>query len=99
MSESVRTGGTYRTLEEQREALSPAEERFERGRQTIGLFLGPVVFLVMYRLDTAERHRLRFRHDPDNQDGPFRGSLRHYRCDPHSARRHRHGPTCRTRVS
>jgi sodium-dependent dicarboxylate transporter 2/3/5 len=48
MSESVRTGGTYRTLEEQREALSPAEERFERGRQTIGLFLGPVVFLVMY---------------------------------------------------
>src|SRR5215203_1333614 len=48
MSESVRTGGTYRTLEEQREALSPAEERFERGRQKIGLFLGPVVFLVMY---------------------------------------------------
>jgi len=48
MTESVRPGGTYQTLDEQRERLSPAEERFERGRQTIGLFLGPIVFLAMY---------------------------------------------------
>ncbi len=50
MSESVRSGGTYQTLDEQREKLSPAEERFERLRQTIGLFLGPVVFLALYLL-------------------------------------------------
>ena len=48
MSETVRPGSTYQTLDEQRERLSPAEERFERARQTIGLFLGPVVFLVLY---------------------------------------------------
>jgi sodium-dependent dicarboxylate transporter 2/3/5 len=48
MSESVRPGGTYKTLDEQREVLSPAEERFERARQTTGLFLGPVAFLIMY---------------------------------------------------
>ena len=48
MSEAARPGGTYQTLDEQRERLSPAEERFERFRQTIGLFLGPIVFLVMY---------------------------------------------------
>jgi solute carrier family 13 (sodium-dependent dicarboxylate transporter), member 2/3/5 len=50
MSESVRPGGTYKTLSEQRETLSPAEERFERLRQTIGLFLGPLVFLALYLL-------------------------------------------------
>ncbi|MDQ3610245.1 MAG: DASS family sodium-coupled anion symporter [Actinomycetota bacterium] len=50
MGESVRPGGTYRTLDEQREQLTPAEERFEKARQTTGLFLGPVVFLVMYLL-------------------------------------------------
>jgi solute carrier family 13 (sodium-dependent dicarboxylate transporter), member 2/3/5 len=48
MTEDVRPRGTYRTLAEQREVLTPAEERFERARQTIGLFLGPVVFLIMY---------------------------------------------------
>src|SRR5919107_1572010 len=48
MSEAARPGGTYQTLDEQRERLSPAEERFERFRQTIWLFLGPIVFLVMY---------------------------------------------------
>jgi len=48
MAESVKPGGTYKTLDEQREALSPAEERFERLRQTIGLLLGPVVFLALY---------------------------------------------------
>jgi sodium-dependent dicarboxylate transporter 2/3/5 len=36
---------TYRSLGEQ--TLSPAEERFERGRRTIGLFLAPLVTLVV----------------------------------------------------
>ena len=36
--------GTYRTLGEQK--LSPQEERFEKGRRTIGLFLAPAVFLI-----------------------------------------------------
>src|ERR687894_324739 len=40
--------GTYRTLGEQ--VLSPQEERFEKGRRTIGLFLAPAVFLVFYLL-------------------------------------------------
>src|SRR4028119_1770084 len=48
MSEAAKPGGTYQTLDEQREKLSPAEERFERFRQTIGLFLGPIVFLALY---------------------------------------------------
>ena len=48
MTEDVRPSGTYRTLAEQREVLTPAEERFEKARQTIGLVLGPVVFLIMY---------------------------------------------------
>ena len=50
MSEDVRPGGTYKTLAEQREVLTPAEERFERIRQTLGLILGPVAFLIMYFL-------------------------------------------------
>jgi hypothetical protein len=36
-------GGTYRTLDEQKGRVSPAEERFERTRRTVGLFLAPVV--------------------------------------------------------
>ena len=39
---------TYRSLGEQR--LSPQEERFEKGRRTVGLFLAPlltIVFLVL----------------------------------------------------
>ena len=47
MADNVRPGGTYKTLAEQREVLSPAEERFEKARQTIGLVLGPIVFLIM----------------------------------------------------
>ena len=61
MSEDVRPGGTYKTLAEQREVLTPAEERFERLRQTIGLFLGPVAFLIMYFLPLPlpqEQHTL-----------------------------------------
>ncbi|WP_328477690.1 DASS family sodium-coupled anion symporter [Actinoplanes sp. NBC_00393] len=41
-------GGTYRSLGEQR--LSPREERFERGRRTVGLFLAPVVTLIFLAL-------------------------------------------------
>jgi solute carrier family 13 (sodium-dependent dicarboxylate transporter), member 2/3/5 len=54
---------TYRTLDEQTEAgrLSPAEERFERRRRTIGLFLGPLVFaamlLIPFELE-PNQHRL-----------------------------------------
>ena len=40
--------GTYRTLGEQK--LSPQEERFEKGRRTIGLFLAPAVFLIFFLL-------------------------------------------------
>ena len=36
---------TYRSLGEQ--TLSPAEERFERGRRTVGLFLAPLVTVVV----------------------------------------------------
>jgi sodium-dependent dicarboxylate transporter 2/3/5 len=50
LSEDIRPGGTYKTLDEQREVLSPAEERFERRRRTIGLFLGPVALVVMMLL-------------------------------------------------
>jgi sodium-dependent dicarboxylate transporter 2/3/5 len=50
LSEDIRPGGTYRTLDEQREVLSPAEERFEKYRRTIGLFLGPLVLLIMMLL-------------------------------------------------
>ncbi len=41
-------GGTYRSLGEQ--VLSPAEERFEKGRRTVGLFLAPVVAAVFLAL-------------------------------------------------
>ncbi len=41
-------GATYKSLGEQR--LSPAEERFEKGRRTVGLFLAPVVAIVFLAL-------------------------------------------------
>ena len=47
MSDTVMSG-TYKTLPEQKEVLSPAEERFEKLRQTSGLVLGPVAFLIVY---------------------------------------------------
>lgn len=50
MSVGAEQRSTYKTLSEQQEVLSPAEMRFERMRQTIGLFLGPVVALVIYLL-------------------------------------------------
>jgi di/tricarboxylate transporter len=61
LSEDVRPSGTYKTPAEQREVLTPAEERFERLRQTTGLFLGPVAFLIMYFLPLPlprEQHTL-----------------------------------------
>jgi sodium-dependent dicarboxylate transporter 2/3/5 len=50
LTEEVRPSGTYKTLAEQREVLSPAEVRFEKARQTIGLILGPIAFLIMLLL-------------------------------------------------
>jgi len=44
----IAKAGTYRTLGEQ--TLSPAEERFEKGRRTVGLFLAPLVFVVFLLL-------------------------------------------------
>jgi solute carrier family 13 (sodium-dependent dicarboxylate transporter), member 2/3/5 len=41
-------GATYRSLGEQR--LSPREERFEKGRRTVGLFLAPLVTIVFLAL-------------------------------------------------
>jgi solute carrier family 13 (sodium-dependent dicarboxylate transporter), member 2/3/5 len=59
--EEIWRGGTYRTLDEQEGRLSPAEQRFERRRRTIGLFLGPVVLALMllipFDLD-GNQHRL-----------------------------------------
>ena len=37
--------GTYRTLGAQK--LSPQDERFEKARRTIGLFLAPAVVLIL----------------------------------------------------
>ncbi|NTV42479.1 MAG: anion transporter, partial [Syntrophobacteraceae bacterium] len=39
-----------KSLTEVKETLSPQEERFERWRNTIGLFLGPAVALMIYLL-------------------------------------------------
>ena len=53
--------GTYKTLDEQSGKLSPAEQRFERRRRTIGLFAGPIVLaamlLIPFDLD-PNQHRL-----------------------------------------
>src|SRR3989338_5844553 len=37
--------------------LSPQEEKFEWWRQTIGLFIGPVVFFILYLLPTPSLSR------------------------------------------
>jgi solute carrier family 13 (sodium-dependent dicarboxylate transporter), member 2/3/5 len=39
---------TYKAFGEIRPTLSPTEERFERWRNTLGLFLGPIVALALY---------------------------------------------------
>lgn len=48
---------TYRSLGEQK--LSPAEERFERGRRTVGLWLAPLVSIVflLLPLDMADNQQ------------------------------------------
>jgi di/tricarboxylate transporter len=48
LSEQIVKAGTYRSLGEQR--LSPAEERFEKARRTIGLFLAPAVIVLFLLL-------------------------------------------------
>ena len=48
--QDVSRGATYRTLEEQEGKLSPAEQRFERARRTIGLFVGPAALLLVLAL-------------------------------------------------
>ncbi|MDQ3792584.1 MAG: anion transporter, partial [Actinomycetota bacterium] len=61
MTDSVRPGGTYKTLDEQREVLTPAEERFERARRTVGLFLAPaltVLFLLLPTQLEPAQHKL-----------------------------------------
>ncbi|MGH2845457.1 MAG: SLC13 family permease [Thermoleophilaceae bacterium] len=59
--EGTTTRNTYRTLDEQEGRLSEAEQRFERRRRTIGLFLGPAVLALMllipFDLD-GNQHRL-----------------------------------------
>ena len=47
-SEQIAKAGTYRSLGEQK--LSPQEERFERARRTLGLFLTPAVILIFLLL-------------------------------------------------
>lgn len=39
---------SYKSFAEVKETLSPAEERFEKWRNTIGLFLGPLVAIILY---------------------------------------------------
>ena len=39
---------SYKSFTEVKATLTPAEERFERYRNTIGLFLGPLVALIIY---------------------------------------------------
>lgn len=39
---------SYKAFAEVKETLSPQEERFERWRNTVGLFLGPLVALTLY---------------------------------------------------
>jgi solute carrier family 13 (sodium-dependent dicarboxylate transporter), member 2/3/5 len=59
--EDIGGGKTYRTLDEQEGRLSEAEQRFERQRRTVGLFLGPIAFalvlLIPFDLD-GNQHRL-----------------------------------------
>ena len=48
LSEAFVKAGTYRSLGEQK--LSPQEERFERARRTVGLFLAPAVIMIFLLL-------------------------------------------------
>jgi sodium-dependent dicarboxylate transporter 2/3/5 len=44
----VRERRSYKGFAEIKETLTPVEERFERWRNTIGLFVGPFVALILY---------------------------------------------------
>jgi sodium-dependent dicarboxylate transporter 2/3/5 len=52
----------YRSLSEVKARLTPAEERFERRRNTIGLFLGPLAAIALLLAAmpglTTQAHRL-----------------------------------------
>jgi sodium-dependent dicarboxylate transporter 2/3/5 len=50
VTEGARPTDTHKSLAEQREVLTPAEQKFEKARQTIGLFLRPIVFLVIFTI-------------------------------------------------
>ena len=50
MTEGVRPTGTCKTLAEHREVLPLADQKFEKAQQTIGLFLGRIVFLVVFTI-------------------------------------------------
>jgi len=53
---------SYRSLSEVKARLTPSEERFERWRNTIGLFLGPIAAIVLLVVAmpglSTEAHRL-----------------------------------------
>ncbi len=55
-------GKSLKSSSEIKETITEAEERFERWRRTIGLFLGPLVALVLYLLPmtslSEQAHRL-----------------------------------------
>ncbi len=44
----MESDGELQPFPEVKEILSEAEERFDRGRRTVGLFLGPLVLLALY---------------------------------------------------
>jgi len=45
-----RERATYKTFTEVKATLSPQEERFEMWRNTVGLFLGPVVAIILWTI-------------------------------------------------
>ncbi|PXY31132.1 SLC13 family permease [Prauserella muralis] len=51
VTQALLSGSTYRGLAEQK--LSPAEERFERARRTVGFVLAPLVTIVFLFVPTA----------------------------------------------
>lgn len=51
VTHALLSGSTYRGLAEQR--LSPAEEKFERARRTVGFVLAPLITIVFLFLPTA----------------------------------------------
>lgn len=52
-AEPQKKTGTYQTFDEVQEILSPQEQRFEKTRRTVGLFLGPVAGVIVYLLTSG----------------------------------------------